>query len=187
MAPLRAAVIVSVAPDVQGIGAGMFGEGIMFNKTIAALIALSIAHGFAIAQEVKAGDIVVNQAFARATPPCAMAGGAFFKIENKGKASDRLLAVASPAAGMAELHTMTHEGGVMRMRAVDAIEIKPGETVALAPGGLHVMLMDLKQPLKEGSRFPLTLTFERAGKVRIEVSVGSMAAKAAAEPMHTMH
>jgi copper(I)-binding protein len=98
-------------------------------------------------------------------------GAAYMTITAQGGAGDRLIAAASPAANRAELHTHIMEGNVMRMRQVQGIDVKPGETAALKPGGFHVMLLGLKQPLVEGQSFPLTLTFEKGGRIDVEVKV----------------
>ena len=134
------------------------------------------AGGIAIAQALQAGALKIGQPYARATPPGAVAAGAFLRIENTGKLAERLLRASSPVAGVVELHEMTMEGNVMKMRAVSGIEIKPGATVALQPGGYHVMLLGLKQPLAQGERIPLTLTFEKAGSVDVVVNVEAMGA-----------
>jgi copper(I)-binding protein len=130
--------------------------------------ALAAAHGFTLK------DLYIGHPYARATPPGARAGGAFFTVENHGAQGDRLIGVASPVAAAAELHTMAMDGTVMRMRAVRAIDIPAGAKVALQPGGFHVMLLELKQPLAVGERIPLTLTFERAGTIEVTVNVESM-------------
>lgn len=119
--------------------------------------------------EIKAGAIEIQQPFARATP--AKMGGAFMTLVNTGMAGDKLLKAASPVAESVELHTHVKEGDVMRMRPVPAIEIAGHGRTALEPGSYHVMLIGLKQPLKEGTSFPLTLTFEKAGSVTLNVPV----------------
>jgi copper(I)-binding protein len=136
---------------------------------------------------VTAGDLEIAGAFSRATRPNAPVGGAYFTITNTGAADDRLLAVSTPVAGTAEIHQMQMEGDVMKMNEVpESLVIPAGGKVTLKPGGFHVMLMELKAPLVEGQSIPVTLTFEKAGKVEIEVPVGSPAAK---EPMmdHSKH
>jgi copper(I)-binding protein len=90
---------------------------------------------------------------------------------NHGQAADRLLSASSSAAARAELHAHLNEGGVMRMKALDVIVLAPGERVSLHPSGLHVMLVDLKAPLREGTRLTLTLGFAKAGEVTLEVPV----------------
>jgi len=112
----------------------------------------------------------------RATPPGAKVAGAFMNIENQGKEADRLVAASSPVAGFVEIHEMTMDGGLMKMRAVKGIDLKPGATVELRPGGYHVMLEDLKQPLKQGDQIPVLLTFEKAGVVEVKVHVEAMGA-----------
>ncbi|SDH84028.1 copper chaperone PCu(A)C [Roseospirillum parvum] len=126
----------------------------------------------------------VEQPWARASAGMARAGGVFMQLISSGDA-DRLIAAASPVAEVVELHTHIHDNGVMRMRAVPFMEIPAGSTTALKPGGLHVMLIDLKAPLKEGSLIPLSLTFEHGGTVDIEVPVagpGAMAAPSTQSP-----
>ncbi len=150
----------------------------------AALLAWSPA-AFADHTEVKAGGIAVSQPWARATAPGAPAGAAYLTVTNSGKEADRLVAASSPAAKTTELHTHIHDNGVMRMRPVEAIDVPAGGTVALKPGGLHVMLMGLTQPLSQGSTVDVTLTFEKAGKVTVPVAVQS--AGAAAPAGHTGH
>ena len=119
------------------------------------------------AEDVKAGDLVITQAWTRATPGGAKTGGGFLTIENKGSAPDKLVGVSADAAGKVEVHEMAMDGGVMKMRPVEGgLTIDPGKTVKLAPGGLHLMMMDLKSPLKQGDKLPVTLQFEKAGKVR---------------------
>jgi copper(I)-binding protein len=120
--------------------------------------------------------ISVDHPYARATPPGARTGGAFFVLVNGTAGVDRLVAASSPAARAVELHQMAMDGGVMKMRAIPAIDIPAGGRVELKPGGYHVMLVDLKQPLKAGDRVPMTLTFERAGTLDIVVPVEAMAA-----------
>jgi copper(I)-binding protein len=105
-----------------------------------------------------------------------------------GGAPDKLLGASSEVAGRVELHTMEMEGDVMRMREVGTIEVPAGKTVELKPGGLHIMFMDLKKPLANGSSFPLTLRFEKAGEMKINVQVQSKAPAGSASGMdHGKH
>ena len=135
----------------------------------------------ASAQEIKAGDLVITQAWSRATPGGAKIAGGFLTIENKGAAPDRLTAVSGDVAGKVEIHEMAMNNGVMTMRPLDkGLPIEPGKTVKLAPGGLHLMLMDLKSPLKQGDKVPLTLEFEKAGKVALSLDVQGVGAQAPA-------
>lgn len=119
-----------------------------------------------------AADISIDDAYARASRPGAPTGAMFMVIRNDADTADRLLAVASPVAQLVELHTHIEDGGVMRMRPVeDGIEIPAAGTHALERGGDHVMLMGLTQSLDDGTTVPLTLTFEKAGEVQIDVVV----------------
>lgn len=147
----------------------------------AALFAL-LAHAGAQAHGSTAGDVSIGHPYATPSLPGARNGAAYIAtLENTGKQPDRLLRVSSPVAGHAEVHTMTMDGGVMRMREIDAIPLAPGESIKMRPGqGYHFMLMDLKQPLKEGDTFPMTMEFERGGKVEVKVVVQVPKAKAKA-------
>src|SRR5437773_10021540 len=130
------------------------------------------------AQEVKAGDLVITQAWSRATPGGAKIAGGFLTIENKGAAPDRLISGSGDIAGKVEIHEMAMNDGVMTMRPLDkGLVIEPGKTVKLAPGGYHLMLMDLKQPFKQGDKVPLTLQFEKAGKVELSLDVEGVGAQ----------
>jgi periplasmic copper chaperone A len=128
--------------------------------------ASALAHGFQV------GDLKIGHPWARPTVQGQMAGGGFLKIENTGKTADRLLGASTPAAAdHLELHTMSMEGDVMKMRQVEAIDIPAGSTVELKPGAFHVMFMGLKSPLKLGDKLPVTLKFEKAGEVQVEMWV----------------
>jgi|SRR5690348_7665767 periplasmic copper chaperone A len=140
--------------------------------------ALLILSAAARADEVKAGDLVISQAWSRATPGGAKIGAGYLTIENKGSASDRLVAISGDAAGKIEVHEMAMNKGVMTMRPLEQpLTIDPGKTVTLAPGGYHLMMMDLKAPLKQGDKVPLTLEFEKAGKVAVTLDVQGVGAK----------
>jgi copper(I)-binding protein len=140
------------------------------------------------AQEVKAADLVITQAWSRATPGGAKIAGGFLTIENKGAAPDRLVSGSSDIVGKIEIHEMAMNNGVMTMRPLDkGLAIEPGKTVKLAPGGYHLMLMDLKRPLKQGDKVPLTLEFEKAGKVALSLDVQGVGAQAPAGGMKHDH
>ena len=150
----------------------------------AALLVLSGASSQA--QEVKAGDLVIAQAWSRATPGGAKIAGGYLTIENKGTAPDRLTAVSGDIAGRVEIHEMAMNNGVMTMRPLEkGLEIEPGKTVKLAPGGYHLMLMDLKNPLKQGEKVPLELRFEKAGRVAVSLDVQGVGAKGPAGAEHS--
>jgi copper(I)-binding protein len=130
------------------------------------------------AEEVRAGDLVITQAWARATPGGASVGGGYLTIENKGSAADRLIGGSTDAAGKLEVHEMAMNNGVMTMRPLDnGLTIDPGKTVKLAPGGYHLMMSDLKGPLKQGDKLPVTLEFEKAGKVKLLLDVEGVGAQ----------
>ncbi len=146
------------------------------------LIALvSILTGFAgasVAAEFKSGDVVVANPWARASASKMMkAGAAFMMLTNNAATADRVIEAQSTIAKKTELHTHLMEGGVMKMRQVQAIDVPAGKSVALKPGSLHVMFMGLHTPLKEGARFSLTLVFEKAGKITVEVPIMKPGAK----------
>ncbi|MBR1269644.1 copper chaperone PCu(A)C [Bradyrhizobium sp. AUGA SZCCT0222] len=133
------------------------------------------------AQEVKAGSLVITQAWSRATPGGAKIAGGYLTIENKGSTPDRLIKGAADISGKIEVHEMAVNNGVMTMRELDkGLAIEPGKTVKLAPGGYHLMLMDLKGPLKQGDKVPVTLEFEKAGKVTLSLDVQGVGAQAPA-------
>lgn len=121
--------------------------------------------------DTRAGDIAIGQPWARATAGQTPTGGAYVNLRNTGASADRLIGATTPAARRAELHIHQMDGTVMRMRAVDAIELPPGANVSMGPGGLHIMLLELKSPLKEGERLPLTLRFEKAGDIAVEARI----------------
>jgi copper(I)-binding protein len=129
------------------------------------------------AEEVKAGDLVITQTWSRATPSGAKVGGGYLTIENKGSAPDRLIGGSADAAAAVQVHEMTMKDGVMTMRQLEqGLTIEPGKTVKLAPGGLHLMLVDLKGQLKQGDKLPITLEFEKAGKVKLTFDVQGVGA-----------
>src|SRR5207244_6428064 len=140
----------------------------------------------ALADEVRAGDLVITQVWSRATPGGAKIAGGYLTIENKGTAHDRLIGGSGDFAGKVEVHEMAMNNGVMTMRSLDkGLAIEPGKTVKLAPGGYHLMLMDLKSPLKQGEKVPLVLEFEKAGKVTLSLDVQGVGAQAPAGHDHS--
>jgi copper(I)-binding protein len=117
------------------------------------------------AEEVKAGDLVITQAWTRATPGGAKIGGGYLTIENKGAAPDRLIGGSADFAGKVEVHEMAMNNGVMTMRPLEqGLAIEPGKTVKLAPGGYHLMMFDLKSPLKQGDKVPVTPSSKRRAR-----------------------
>ncbi|MFG1419672.1 copper chaperone PCu(A)C [Xanthobacter sp. V0B-10] len=129
------------------------------------------------AHEYKAGAIEIDHPWARATPGGATVGGGYVVLKNTGTTPDRLVSATSPVAGRVEIHEMAMTNGVMTMRPLpEGLPIPAGATVALKPGSYHIMLMQLKQPLKEGEMVDGTLTFEKAGTVPVKFSVEGVGA-----------
>ncbi len=157
------------------------------KRLTCALAAMILAALPAAAADIMVGDIMIFEPFARASAGRAKNGAAFLTITNKGGA-DRLLAASTDVSTKTELHTHTMDAeGVARMRQVEHIDVPAGETVMLQPGGLHVMLMGLKAPLKQGDSFPLTLRFENAGDVSFDIPVMGPGAKGSGGGMQHGH
>lgn len=147
-------------------------------KSLAAAAMFILAASAVQAADVTLGDLTLSKTWTRATPPKARAGGGFVEIKNAGSEADRLVAASSPVSEKTELHEMVVKDGVMVMREKEGgIEVPAGETVALKPGGLHIMFMGLKEPLVEGTQVPVKLTFEKAGDVEIMLDVEKMGTK----------
>lgn len=142
----------------------------------AALAALALTAASAVlAHGYKAGDIAIGHPWARETAPRALSGAGYLTLTNTGTADDRLLGGSTPAAKGFELHESSMTGGIMRMRRLDrGLIVHAGETVRIAPGGYHIMLTGLKQPLVAGATVPATLRFERAGPVDIAFKVQAL-------------
>ncbi|OJF93329.1 DUF1775 domain-containing protein [Pararhizobium antarcticum] len=144
----------------------------MTGAAMAEMAAMPVGDG----QAVTAGDLEISGGSVKAMLPGAKVGGGGFVVRNDGAEADRLISVESPAAGHVELHEMTMENDVMKMRKLDdGIAIPAGETVELTSGGLHLMFMDVAKPFAEGDAVPVTLTFEKAGKVVYVLPVGGVA------------
>jgi copper(I)-binding protein len=129
--------------------------------------------GVAQAQNAKVGSLQIESAYTRATVPGQMAAGGFMKIENKG-AVDQLVSASSPVAGEVQLHEMSMDGNVMKMRQVKEIAVPSGGSVELKPSGLHLMFMNIKAPLAAGGNVPVKLKFAKAGEVELKMSVNPM-------------
>jgi copper(I)-binding protein len=144
----------------------------MFKKALM-LAALMLPACFAQAEPYAAGPLSIHHPWSMELPPNAPAIAAYFTIENRGDSADRLLGVDSAVAGQAQLHEHVHADGLMKMQRVQAVEVPAGATVSFAPMAWHVMLLDLKDRsrLVVGQRFPLTLHFEKAGDVEVQVVV----------------
>jgi copper(I)-binding protein len=140
-----------------------------------AALAIPLAAPPSVAQDYNAGAIKIETPWLRATPSGAQVAGGYMKLHNTGSEPDRLVGGTSPVAGAFEVHEMHMEGNMMMMRELpDGLVLPPGQTVELKPGSYHIMLTDLKRPLKAGDKIKGTLQFEQAGKVEVEYTVRGM-------------
>ncbi len=143
----------------------------------------ALAPAQAVAQT---SSITVENAWARATTASAKAGGVFLTLTSTG-APDRLVGTSSPVAGVVELHRTVNENGVMKMLPVPELALETGKTIELKPGSYHIMLIDLKQQLKSGATFPVTLRFEKAAPITATVTVTTAGASGPAHGMQHAH
>jgi periplasmic copper chaperone A len=134
----------------------------------------SLALALALAAMPAWAQVSVEEPWARATPPGAKIGAAYMTLRNRSPSADRLIGAASPAAARVELHVTEKKGEVLRMRQVKAYDVPAGGSFALAPSGAHLMLVDIKAPLKEGTKVPLVLRFEKSGEVKVELRVRAL-------------
>jgi periplasmic copper chaperone A len=144
-------------------------------KTLVYILAAAALCAFgspAHAQDYSLGDLTIDNPWAKPSLKGVPNGAAYMTITNSGEMDDTLLAATAEVSNAVELHTMSMTDGVMRMRQLEGgVPLPAGETVKLEPGGLHVMLIGLKQPLTEGQTLPLTLTFEEAGTLEVELAI----------------
>jgi periplasmic copper chaperone A len=139
------------------------------------------------AKDYHAGSLDISGPWSRATPKGASVGAGYLTIKNTGTTADRLIGGSSDTAAKFEVHEMTMDNGVMKMRPIKGgLEIKPGETVEFKPEGLHVMFVGLKKPLKQGDHVKATLEFEKAGKVDVDFDVTGMGGPPAGHAMPGM-
>lgn len=135
------------------------------------------------AADYDVGSIHIVQPWARATPKGASSGAAYMTITNNGKTPDRVNCMSSDVSAKCQIHTMTMDNGIMKMRPVEGgLEIKPGETVMLKPSSFHVMLVDLKHPLEQGKTVKATLKFDNAGTIDVEFPIAAIGAAAPGAP-----
>ena len=146
-----------------------------------------LASGNCLAGDVTVGTLKIMAPWSRATPAGAKVGGGYMSITNMGKEADRLIGGSLPQAGDFQIHEMSMDGGIMKMRELpNGLEIAPGATIVLKPGSYHVMFMDLKEPIKEGAPLKGTLKFEKAGSVDIEYKVEAIGAPSTSHD-HSTH
>ncbi len=136
---------------------------------ITALLTLPLANVWA--HDYQIAELHIEHPWARALPPNAKAGAAYLVIDNQGSHADRLVGASSPVADKVEMHTIVHQGEVMKMQKLELVDLPAQTKIAFAPGQNHLMLFGLKQPLVAGERFAVTLEFEQAGKVEVQVAV----------------
>ena len=135
-------------------------------------------------QSYKVGSLVIEAPWARATPAGARVAGGYVKITNTGPQPDRLIGGSLPVAAEVEVHQMTMSDGIMKMRKLDGLEIKPGQSVELKPGGYHLMFTGLREGLKEKQTVKGTLVFEKAGSVEVEYRVAPIGAQSGGHVRH---
>lgn len=158
------------------------------NLKISALGALTLFASAALAHNYKVGSLSIVHPWSRETAVGQKVGGGFMTIINNGNDEDRLLSGASPVAAEVQLHTMTMDGGIMRMRQVEGgIAVPAKGTLELKPGGYHIMFIGLKRPLKQGERVPVTLRFQHAGKVAVQFAVQPVGSTGPMEASHAGH
>ena len=154
----------------------------MFVRFLSLIAATALLASPVWAQDYKLGSLEITQPWTRATAPTAKAGGGFLTITNKGATPDRLIAARSTASAKVEIHEMKMDGNVMRMRELDkGLEILPGATVELKPGGYHIMFMELKAPFAKDAKVPVTLVFEKAGSIEVPLAVQAIGTTPAAK------
>lgn len=137
------------------------------------------------AEDFSVGSLKISAPWARATPKGATVGGGYMTITNTGTTPDRLVSGSSELSAQFEVHTMSMDNGVMKMRPVTGgVEIKPGQTVQFNPGSYHVMFVGLKKPFEQGQQVPAVLQFEKAGKVAVKFNVESIGAQSGGQMQH---
>jgi copper(I)-binding protein len=149
----------------------------MFARRLILAAAVSLLTVPAMAQDYKLGSLEITAPWTRATAPTARSGGGFMTITNKGTTADRLVSARSTVSDKVEIHEMQMDGSVMRMRELaKGLDIPPGATVMLKPGSYHIMFMELKAPLAKDAKVPVTLVFEKAGSIDVQLDVQAMGA-----------
>ena len=145
---------------------------IQLNTLLASAVLLCATPSISLAQDAKVGSISISGAYTRATVPGQAAAGGFMKITSSG-AADQLISASAPVSDDVQLHTMKMEGNVMQMREVKQIDVPANGAVELKPGGLHLMFMNIKAPLKAGEMVPVKLKFAKAGEVEVKMPVNA--------------
>ena len=141
---------------------------IAFVLASAVPLAVVYAHGS------EKGEIGIRHPWSRATPPGANVAAGYMEIRNSGKTPDRLITAATPAAQRIKIHRSVREGEILKMQEVEALDIPPRQRIELRPAGSHLMIIGLKKPFAKGERIPLTLRFEKAGELQVELEVQAL-------------
>lgn len=160
--------------------------GRMLRRLLLGLAAAWLATA-ASAHDYQLGSLKIGHPWARPTVAGQGTGGAYLSVANQGGAADKLLGARMPAAERVEVHEMHMDGDVMRMREVGTLALPAGHSVKLEPGGLHLMLLGLKAPLKIGDKLPLVLRFEKAGEIEVMLQVETKPAEGGAAPAEHKH
>lgn len=158
---------------------------IMFARMLAAITLAVLGVATVQAHEYTVKDVKVEHPYARATVQAQATGAAYLTLENKGSGLDRLVSVSVPAevAAAAQIHTMSRQGDLMKMREVDGLDLPPATKLEMRPGnGYHIMLIGLKKPLTVGDKVPLTLTFANAGSTEVALLVEAVKPVPASSP-----
>ena len=148
-----------------------------FRQTLGALLLVALTAPAHAGEVTRLGPLEIDTPWARASIGTARPGAAYVTVRNTGAEPDRLVGIETPVATRPEVHAMDEEGGVMKMRPAGPLEIPPGGDVRLEPGGMHIMLMQLQEPLQEGEHVPITLIFEKAGEITVSAPITSLAAR----------
>jgi copper(I)-binding protein len=160
----------------------------MFKKVLVSILFATSFASLGTAHEYKVGDLLIDHPYTRATPAQATTAGGYMVIRNDGAEPDRLIGGSADFVERIEIHEMSMDNGVMKMRALeDGLELPAGESVALEPGGYHVMFIGMKEGFSEGDTHKATLEFEKAGSVDVDFIVEAMGAKAEPHGEHKMH
>ena len=154
---------------------------------LSAMLLALFASGQVSAQTASPNSIVVERPWARATPAGAKTGAAYLTLINHGSSGDRLLSATTPVSDKVQFHSASEENGVSRMHEMRTVKVAPRAKVIFSPGGMHIMMVGLKQPLKEGQTLPLTMSFEKAGKVEVTVPVAKVGAMRPGDMKPMMH
>ena len=137
----------------------------------AILAVMALFHAAVPAQEFTLGSVTIVEPWSRELPPNAPNGAAYFRVENNGGEPDRIVSARTDIADAVEIHTHEMDGGMMKMRQVESVEVPAGGEARFEPHGLHLMLFGLKEPLAAGTSYALTVVFEKAGEVNVSVDV----------------